>query len=46
MVGLFDYLRVHQDMKASHVLNMFDHYPEMALQNRQEMIVKKFNLIK
>lgn len=44
-VGLFNYLKWHHEMKASTLVDMIDDYPELALQNRQDMIKKKIELI-
>ena len=44
-VGLFNYLKWNHDIKASELVGMLDQYPELALQNRQDMIRKKFELI-
>ena len=46
MVGLFNYLKWHHQIKASEVVKVLDAYPELVLQNRQDMIRKKFELIK
>jgi len=46
LVGFFNYLKWEHEIKASEVVRILDDYPELALQNRQDMIKKKFNLIK
>ena len=45
-MGLFNYLKWHLNLKASIVVRIMDTYPELALQNRNDLITKKFNLIK
>ena len=44
--GLFDYLKWNYNVKASQVVTILDDYPELALQNRRDLIHKKFTLIK
>jgi len=43
--GLFDYLKWKHNIGAREVISILDNYPEFALQNRQELIQKKFRLI-
>lgn len=45
MTGLFDYLKMHHNIKASFVVKLLDTYPEFILQNRRDLIRKKVNLI-
>ena len=42
--GIFDTLKV-QGIKASEVLDIMDDYPKFALQNRQNMLLKKISFI-
>ena len=44
--GLFDYLKWNYNIKASQVVQILDDFPELALQNRRDLIHKKFTLIK
>ena len=44
--GLFDYLKRHYNIKAQKVVKILDDYPEFALQNRRDLINKKFKLIR
>jgi len=41
-VGVFNYLKWAYDIKASEVVRIMDDFPELALQNRQSMLTKKF----
>jgi hypothetical protein len=45
MTGLFDYLKMHHNIKASFVVKLLDTYPEFVLQNRRDLIRKKVDLI-
>ena len=46
LVGLFDYFKKVHNIKAKQIVPILEAYPEMALQNRQNLIFKKFKLIK
>lgn len=37
-VGLFDYLKRRHNVGAREVLSIMDKFPELALQNRQDLI--------
>jgi hypothetical protein len=43
--GFFDYLKHHHDMKAASVIKILDTYPELVMQNRRDLLRKKFDLI-
>jgi len=38
-------LKHHHDIKAQEVIKILDTYPELVLQNRRDLIMKKFDLI-
>ena len=44
-MGIFDYFKHHHDIKASEIVSIMDYFPELALQNRQDMMSRKFKLI-
>jgi phage terminase Nu1 subunit (DNA packaging protein) len=44
-VGLFDYLRLEHRIKASEVVEILDHFPEMVLQNKKDLIKRKVDII-
>lgn len=45
-VGLFDVLRLNHHIKASDVVEMIDHFPEFAYQNKKDLIRRKVELIR
>lgn len=44
-VGLFDYLRIFHQIKASDVVEIIDHYPEFVFQNKKDLLKRKVELI-
>ena len=44
--GLFDLLRKDLGIKASDVVKILDDYPEMAMQNRRDLLGSKLRLIR
>ena len=46
LTGLFNYLKMTHKIKASEVVEIIDRVPEMALQNRKDLLRKKFDLMK
>ena len=38
-------MKHHHDLKASQVINILDTYPELVMQNRRDLLRKKFDLI-
>ena len=45
MQGFFDFVKMKFDLKAQEVVKILDHYPELILQNRRDLIQKKYKLI-
>ena len=45
-VGIFDYLKQHHNIKAGEVVKLMDDFPELALQNKNKLMMKKFDLIR
>ena len=45
VIGLFNFLKWHCSIKASDVVKIMDTYPTLILQNRHDLLKKKFNLI-
>jgi len=44
-VGFFNYLKQHHRMQAKDVTKILQVYPELVMQNRRDLIQKKFKLI-
>lgn len=45
-VGLFDYMRLAYQVKASEVVEILDEYPEFVFQNKKDLLRRKIELIK
>ena len=43
LVGFFDFFRLRLGMPAKDVLEITDHFPKLLLQNRQDLLEKKYN---
>lgn len=44
-VGLFDYFRLEHKIKANELVEILDHFPQMVLQNKKDLIRKKVEII-
>lgn len=44
--GFFDYMKRNHEIKATELRKILETYPELVLQNRRDLIHKKFELIK